>query len=311
MQQALARRYADLFSEFMRHRSQMTRVTFWGVTDTGSWLNNWPVRGRADYPLLFDRQCQAKPAFDAVIAIAQGKSPTIDGSMPAPMNWTANEDHQNMMEQLGIKTLRPGANGNDRKATNYQNTDESKANPYPNLPDPLTLKNGEKVTTPDMWWNQRRPEIVEDFDREVYGRVPANVPKVHWEVTKTTTETNGTVPVLVKQLSGRVDNSSYPLISVDIQLTLTTPANAKGAVPVMMEYGFGSFPGFGGVVLAERTLPAQPTVFASALPPGNRTSLPKAGATRSLFRPAIRRTTARGKPTGGIIYFQHKGPQAG
>ena len=97
------------------------------------------------------------------------------------MNWSAEQDHRNMMEQLGIKTLRPGAEGMNPQATNYQNTDEAKANPYPNLPDPLTLKNGEKVTTPEMWWKQRRPEIVEDFDREVYGRVPKNAPKVTWD----------------------------------------------------------------------------------------------------------------------------------
>src|SRR5580692_10438668 len=90
---------------------------------------------------------------------------------PAPLNWTANQDHQNMMNQLGIKTLRQGAEGMNRQATNWQNTDEAKANPFPNLPDPLVKKNGQKVTTPEMWWNERRPEIVEDFDREVYGRV--------------------------------------------------------------------------------------------------------------------------------------------
>ena len=71
VQQALARRYADLFAVFVKHRSQITRVTFWGVTDTGSWLNNWPVHGRTSYPLLFDRQGRAKPAFDSVIATAK------------------------------------------------------------------------------------------------------------------------------------------------------------------------------------------------------------------------------------------------
>jgi hypothetical protein len=55
---------------------------------------------------------------------------------------------------------------------NAANYDEAKANPYPDLPDPLTLKNRWKVTTADAWWKQRRPEITEDFDREVYGRVP-------------------------------------------------------------------------------------------------------------------------------------------
>ena len=151
-----------------------------------------------------------------------------------------------MMEQLGIQTLRPGAEGMNRQAPNYQNTDEAKANPYPNLPDPLRLKNGKRVTTPKMWWKQRRPEIVEDFDREVYGRVPKNVPKVTWEVTSITRTNNGAVPVVTKQLVGHVDNSSCPLISVNIQLALTTPANTTGPVPVMLEFGFGNFGGFGG-----------------------------------------------------------------
>ena len=151
-----------------------------------------------------------------------------------------------MMTQLGIKSLRPGADGSNRQAANYQNTDEAKANPFPNLPDPLVLKNGDKVATPEMWWQQRRAEIVEDFDREIYGRVPANVPKVKWEVTKTTNETNGLIPVITKQLVGHADNSAYPSITVDIQLTLTTPANARGPVPVMIDFGFGNFPGFGG-----------------------------------------------------------------
>ena len=109
----------------------------------------------------------------SALPFAAAMAQTADTNSPAPLSWTANQDHQNMMDQLGIKSLRPGADGNNRQAPNYQNTDEAKANPYPNLPDPLTLKDGEKVTTPEMWWQKRRPEIVEDFDREVYGRVPA------------------------------------------------------------------------------------------------------------------------------------------
>jgi len=70
VQQALARRYAELFGVFLRHRGQVARVTFWGVTDRDSWRNNWPVRGRTNYPLLFDRAGRPKPAFDAVIAAA-------------------------------------------------------------------------------------------------------------------------------------------------------------------------------------------------------------------------------------------------
>lgn len=149
------------------------------------------------------------------------------------------EDHQRMMDLLGIKSLRPGRNGMNPQADNYANYDESKANPYPNLPDPLVLKNGQKVTTAQMWWSQRRPVIVEDFDREIYGRVPQNTPKVNWEVKNKTNEKNGDVPVITKELVGHVDNSSYPAITVDIQLTLSTPANTTGPVPVMMEFGFG------------------------------------------------------------------------
>jgi endo-1,4-beta-xylanase len=71
VQQALAKRYADLFDVYMKHRDVITRVTFWGVADGDSWLNGWPVRGRTSYPLLFDRTGQPKPAFEAVIRAAR------------------------------------------------------------------------------------------------------------------------------------------------------------------------------------------------------------------------------------------------
>ena len=164
------------------------------------------------------------------------------GDLPQPKNWTAAEDHQNMMDQLGIKALRPGPSGNE-KAPNHANYDEATANPFPNLPEVLKLKNGKKVTTADMWWKQRRPEIVEDFDREVLGRVPKSVPKVTWTVTNTVDTAVGPYPVVAKQLVGHVDNSSYPSISVDIQMTLVTPAAAKTPVPVMMMFGRGGLPG--------------------------------------------------------------------
>lgn len=147
-------------------------------------------------------------------------------------------DHKNMMVQLNITSLRPGVNGNNPQAPNAANYDETKANPFPNLPDPLILKNGKKVTTAKMWWEQRRPEIVEDFDREIYGRVPEQLPKVNWEIVSTVNENNGEYPVITKNLVGHVDNSAYPGIKVDIQLRLSTPANATGPVPVIMEFGF-------------------------------------------------------------------------
>lgn len=182
----------------------------------------------------------------AVLAAA-AQDPAPDGSTkPKPSDpglptLTAQEDHRLMMEALGISSLRPGANGMNPKAPNAANYDESKANPYPDLPDPLVTKDGTPVTTPEQWWETRRPEIVEDFDREVYGRVPADVPAVTWELTGTTEETIGDVRAVTKTLVGRVDNARCPEIEVQIPLTLTTPADAPGPVPVVLEFGFGGF----------------------------------------------------------------------
>jgi lysophospholipase L1-like esterase len=173
------------------------------------------------------RRCSIVAAAAIAISIA------VHGQQPA--NWTAAEDHQNMMEQLGIRTLRPGPSGNEQSA-NHANYDEATANPFPNLPDPLTLRNGVKVTSASVWWRQRRPEIVEDFEREVYGRVPAHVPGVKWTVTDTKRDTLGGLPVVSKQLVGHVGNSVSPPITVDIQMTLVTPADARQPVPVMIMF---------------------------------------------------------------------------
>jgi len=155
-----------------------------------------------------------------------------------PVHLTAEQDHQRLMELLHITALRKGPDGNP-KSPNAANVDESKVPPYL-LPEPLVTKNGEKVTTAEMWWKQRRPEIVEDFDREVYGRMPAKTPGVYWEVIGTTREMSGDVPVVTKQLIGRVDNSAYPAVTVDMQLTLSVPANVAGPVPVIMEFGLSA-----------------------------------------------------------------------
>jgi len=154
-----------------------------------------------------------------------------------------NEDYRSMLAQLKIDSLRPGPSGNPQ-APNAANTDESKASPYTSLPDPLILNSGEKVTDAEMWWKKRRPELVEYFDREVYGRMPGNVPGVTWNVVTIKNDTVENIPVVVKKLSGHVDNSSFPSISVDIQLTLTTPEHITTKVPVVMEFGFIFPPGF-------------------------------------------------------------------
>src|SRR5579872_5533330 len=184
--------------------------------------------------------CVLVLSLTGVLAAWQASAP--DASAPAqPVAWTAAEDHQNMMDQLGIKALRPGPSGTE-SAPNHANYDEATANPFPNLPDVLTLKNGKKVTTSKVWWNQRRPEIVEDFEREVLGRVPKNAPKVTWEVTKNVQARLGGQNVSGKQLLGHVDNSGDRDIQVDIQMTLVVPAGAKSPVPVMMMFGGRSIP---------------------------------------------------------------------
>lgn len=159
-------------------------------------------------------------------------------------NWTTEQDHKNMLEQLGIKKLRPGPSGK-AGAPNSANYDPAKANPFPDLPNPLTLKDGRKVTTSEIWWKERRPEIVEDFEREVIGRVPKDVPKVTWTVASSVTDgLVGKIKANGKQLVGHVDNSALPAIVVDIKMTVVTPAASKGPVPVLMMFG-GFFGGTG------------------------------------------------------------------
>jgi lysophospholipase L1-like esterase len=150
------------------------------------------------------------------------------------------DDHKNMMEQLGIKTLRQGPNPNDQSTF-----DEMKANPYKDsMPDVLRMKDGTKVTRARQW-PKRRTEILEDFEREVYGRIPKDVPKVTWEVTATTPGESGGIPTVTKTLVGHVDNSAYPQLTVDIQASFTVPAHTKKPVPVMIEFSFGfGRPGF-------------------------------------------------------------------
>jgi hypothetical protein len=192
-------------------------------------------------PAAWRAMGQTAPAAASTSTAAPAAAQAPPRFTPTPEMLAAEaaseKDHRRMMDLLGIKELRRGADG-DAKSPYAANYDESKADVYPTLPDPLVLKNGKRVTTAMEWWSKRRPEIAEDFDREIYGRVPAKLPKVAWEVVSTTQEKNGDVPVVTKQLLGHVDNSIDPRIKVDIDLTLTTPANATGPVPVIMEFGF-------------------------------------------------------------------------
>jgi len=146
----------------------------------------------------------------------------------------AVDDHKNMMDQLKITALRPGKSGQNQTGPGFELATANAM--MSTLPDVLVFKNGTKVTTPEQW-TRRRAEIVEDFEREVYGRIPANVPKVTWTVTTTTTGMTGDVPTVTKVLQGAVDNSAYPALTVNIRATFTVPVNAPGPVPVMIQFG--------------------------------------------------------------------------
>ncbi len=172
---------------------------------------------------------------------------------------TAEQDRQRLLDLLHIQSLRPGADAKNPQSPNPVNYDEAKANPYPNLPDPLLLNNGERVTSAKMWWDQRRPEIVEDFDREIYGRAPKNTPAVKWEITGTVRELNGDVPVITKHLLGHVENT------LNIELTVSTPADAVAPVPVIMELAFQGFPKPAGITWQQQVL-AKGWGYASLIP---------------------------------------------
>ncbi len=181
--------------------------------------------------------------FNMILLFSLLLTPTVSlNQQPASPSYlpvvhiTAEQDHQRIMGLLGMESIRRGRDGNSASpfAANY---DESKANPYPQLPDPLLLADGKQVTTARTWWTERRPQIVELFDREIYGRVPSSTPKVSWTINSTERNIVGDIAVMTKSLTGQVDHSSYPLIDVDIKLDLTTPANRTGPVPVIMEFG--------------------------------------------------------------------------
>ncbi len=154
------------------------------------------------------------------------------GLAPAGYN-----DYQNMLDQLGIKRMRRG-----RNARVPDTSREATANSYKEtMPDLMTFQDGTKVTSPEQW-PRRRAELVELFERELYGRIPRGVPRVDWEVTRTVEGKSGEMETLTRTLVGHVDNSSFPQIKVAIQASYTVPRNAKGRVPMILQFGFG----FGG-----------------------------------------------------------------
>jgi hypothetical protein len=198
---------------------------------------------------------------------------------------TSEQDRKRMMDMLKI-TMFPSGPQAYWASTYDQNT----ADPYPNLPDPLTFNNGSKVTSASQW-RRRRAEIVELFDREVYGRRPVT-PKVTWKVVSTVDTTSNApqgnlvpggaappapttpgVPIVTKTLVGTVDNSSYPALTVNIIATLSVPKSATGPVPVVLAFGGGATP--------EGITPTTPCVVPGQPAPGARAGGAGAAAGRA------------------------------
>ncbi len=234
---------------------------------------------------------------DGILPAQQSKPQSASG----PEGWTTKEDHQHMMSQLGIRKLRPGPSGREG-VPNSANYDEAKANPFPNLPEVLTLKNGEKVTTAEMWWKQRRPEIVEDFEQEVYGRVPENVPRVEWTITETSEIKVGSHIAIEKKLLGHVDNSLYQAISVNIEMNLVTPADTDTPVPVVMMFGGFFFPK-SKIPATSKEFPARPP---GADPPATE-QLITAGWGYAYIRPWTIQADNGAGLTRGIIGLVNRG----
>ncbi len=219
----------------------------------------------------------------------------------ASSGWTTEQDHRNMQDQLGITMLRPGRNA-DSNAPNAANYDEALANPFPELPDVLRMENGTKVTTARQWREQRRPEIIELFEREVVGRVPKNVPQVSWQVSDTATGEMAGHAIRAQRLVGKVDNTAHAAIEVNIELMLVTPADAKGPVPVMIMFGRGRLPGEAAPAGARQPPPPRP----GADPPATE-QLIAAGWGYAYLNPTSVQPDNGAGLTRGIIGLTNKG----
>ena len=170
---------------------------------------------------------------------AQTQSPAAlpSASDRAAIAAASRAERDRELKLLGISETQPGATAYDIGKPGNANYDESKANPYPKLPDVLIMNDGTRVKTPEQW-KKRRAELNVMFDENVYGKYPALIPKVTWSVDSVETIAVQGIPAIVKHVTGHVDNSSYPAITVDIHADVVTPAGTKGKrVPVIIGGG--------------------------------------------------------------------------
>lgn len=127
-------------------------------------------------------------------------------------------------------------------APNAVNYDEANVRPY-TLPAVLKIQSGKPVRTAADWWTRRRPELVRLFDREMYGRVPATAPVIHWQIKSSEKRSKAGVAATTRHYVGTA--AGDPKLA--IQLDVTLPDKARGPVPLILELGFPEgfhFPGF-------------------------------------------------------------------
>ena len=161
---------------------------------------------------------------------------------PAPLGPTAADT--NRRPELTQRTA--GANNNWYDSTgntfvrspcgSWSNYDESRVGPSAASPDPLVMKNGTRVTDAATWWSKRRPEILRDFQTDIYGKVPLSTPAVAFHVANTDSTTFAG-KAIIKKVIGTVDNSAYPAAKPTVDITIYLPPNATGRVPVIVTVG--------------------------------------------------------------------------
>ncbi|WP_373520325.1 alpha/beta hydrolase family protein [Aquiflexum sp.] len=208
-------------------------------------------------------------------------------------------DYVQMLGQLGLKEgdLRPGPSGNPA-APNAANIEESKVRDYI-LPELMKLENGKTITTPQEWWQQRRPEIEKAFEQEIYGKLPENIPSVTWQVLDAYDTIIGNFPIHKKILKGVVDNAEFPSIKVEIDLLVSTPLNSEGSVPIVIEFGFIRSPFNSG--------PIQPIGLGSANEPSWKEQLISNGWGYAILVPSSVQADNGAGLRQGIIGLVNKG----
>lgn len=221
-------------------------------------------------------------SFFAALAVAVPETQFAQQPAPAAPHFPTAEERAAIsaasaaerareMKLLGITALQPPATAYDIGKPGNANYDESKANPYPNLPALLVMSNGQKVTKAAQW-PARRKEIEQLFAENVYGKYPAHIPGVTWKVESTQDMTISGVSAVVKHIVGHVDNSAYPAITVNIAADVVTPAATRGKkVPVIIgaaslhPFVFRPRPGASGQIVHGLAMPPDPPDAAKLL----------------------------------------------